>query len=542
MKTLIEHLENLISKENVITSGEVFEEFATSTMKETTNPSAILFPRNELEVTQIIELFNKKNADTPDEKAVLYPLSSGKNWGYTSSEAGMDKAFILSLKNLNQISEYKKDTGSVRIQAGVTQKQLYSFLQRHGAKHWMDATGSSEACSVLANSLERGFGHTPAGNHFEFISEFDIVLGSGERISTGFRQFSKPGQTFYSESIYKWGLGPYIDGLFSQSSMGIVLSATLKLMRAPECYLPFFISSKEPESLGELVESLRGLREKSIVKSCVHIANFDKSIQAALDETDWPLSTTLMTDKTKERHRKKYLLNEWTASGALYGTKEEIAVWKRIIKRSLINGKFKVRFISEKKLAMLRYIAPVASKIFDLKIDKTLEKLDDLIKLKRGQPTNAFLKSVHFKTTRLPNDNNFTLLERNFVGLIWLAPTAPATGEHAKQLSTIVTRCLKQYNIEAAISMTMLTDQALECVISLIYDRRIDGSDLTAEACHLNLHTELLNSGYLTYRMNSLQQRDFDLFYTSSLTPTLTKVKASLDPNGVLAIGKYGIH
>ena len=128
-----------------------------------------------------------------------------ENWGYTCSEPGETQAFILYLGRLNKISDYDSSLGTVRIQAGVTQKQLYHFLLEKGLIHWMDATGSSIDCSILGNSLERGFGHTPFGNHFEFISDLDIILGNGEAISTGFRQFSSEEHKYHSESVYKWG-------------------------------------------------------------------------------------------------------------------------------------------------------------------------------------------------------------------------------------------------------------------------------------------------------------------------------------------------
>jgi len=544
MKTqsdLLEELRNIVGNEHVITTTENLQRYVTSTMAEQNSPSALLSPGSEQEVVDIVKVFNKYNSSGLGNSVQLHPISSGKNWGYTCAEPGTNNAYLLNLARLNTISNYEHTLGTVRIQAGVTQQQLYSFLVDNGLKHWMDATGSSVECSILGNALERGFGHTPYGNHFEFISDLDVVFGSGEKSSTGFRQFSSESKAFFSEGVYKWGVGPYVDGLFSQSSMGIVTSATLSLMPAPEAYLPFFITTSDKNKLSELIEKLRRLREKWIVRSCIHITNLDKSLQAALEVSDWSLSVEPMSSLTKDAFTNSYMLNEWTASGALYGSKLEIGVWKKIIKQTFNSKDFKVQFIGERQLPLLKKIAPTVAKLSGKKIDKTLEKLDSLMKLKRGEPTNDFLQSVHYKLTELPKDNDYTQLERNKVGLIWLAPIAPATGEHATTISRIVASVLKEYNVESAISMTLLTPQTVDCVISLLYDRRISGADESAEKCHNALVDSLTNAGYLFYRLNSFQHRDFHKRYSSTLTKPLKRLKMHLDPNGVLTGGRYGL-
>lgn len=538
---LVNELRQIIGDDHVVTSGPQLTTFCTSTMSEQNIPHAVLSPASELETLKIVNAFNTFNANRHGRRAQLHPISSGSNWGYTCSEPGESHAFLLYLGRLNKISDYDPSLGTVRIQAGVTQKQLYHFLIENGLNHWMDATGSSVNCSILANSLERGFGHTPAGNHFEFISDLDIILGNGETISTGFRQFSTPERKYHSESVYKWGVGPYIDGLFSQSTLGIVTSATLSLMPAPDLYLPFFITTKDKTKLFELTELLRNLRERFIVRSCIHITNLDKSLQAALDMSDWPLTIEPIDEQLKGTFAKSYMLNEWTASGALYGSKQEINVWKSLIKKTFKGKGFNVQFISETQLKVLKKLAPTAAKLSGRNIDKTLNKLESLMKLKRGEPTNDFLPSVHYKLTSLPDDNDFTQLERNNVGLIWLAPIAPAKGEHAVTVSKIVSSVLSKFNIESAISMTLLTPQTIDCVISLLYDRRIEGADETAESCHNTLVKTLSDAGYLFYRFNSFQHRDFADLYKTDLSKLLKRWKEEVDPNQVLAGGRYGL-
>ena len=53
----------------------------------------------------------------------------------------------------------------------------------------MDATGASPDCSIIGNTMERGFGHTPMGDHCGNACAFEVVLPTGECIDTGFARF-----------------------------------------------------------------------------------------------------------------------------------------------------------------------------------------------------------------------------------------------------------------------------------------------------------------------------------------------------------------
>ena len=54
----------------------------------------------------------------------------------------------------------------------------------------------------------------------------EIVLANGEVLRTGFGHFG----TAKAANVYKYGVGPYIDGLFTQSNFGIVTKIGVWLM------------------------------------------------------------------------------------------------------------------------------------------------------------------------------------------------------------------------------------------------------------------------------------------------------------------------
>src|SRR6202041_221828 len=106
----------------------------------------------------------------------------------------------------------------VTIEPGVTQRQLVEFLAQKKSALWPDVTGASAECSLIGNTMERGFGHTPYGDHASKVCGLEVVLPNGEVIETGSARFPDS----LSGPIYRWGVGPSLDGLFLQSNLGVV--------------------------------------------------------------------------------------------------------------------------------------------------------------------------------------------------------------------------------------------------------------------------------------------------------------------------------
>jgi 4-cresol dehydrogenase (hydroxylating) len=86
---------------------------------------------------------------------------------------------------MNRILDFHEELGYVTVEPGVTQGQLMEFLRQRKSRLWMDGTGSSPQCSLIGNTIERGFGHTPYGDHFGNVCGFEVVLANGEAIETG---------------------------------------------------------------------------------------------------------------------------------------------------------------------------------------------------------------------------------------------------------------------------------------------------------------------------------------------------------------------
>src|SRR3954469_2614920 len=205
-----------VGAEHVITDRRSLGEAETGTFKSGHAVPAIVRPGSREEVQECMRIACRWG--TP-----VYPVSSGKNWGYGSRMPASDNCVLLELSRMNSIVEFDEDLGYVTVEPGVTQAQLYEFLAERGSRLWMDSTGASPECSLIGNTMERGFGHTPYGDHFAQSCGLEVVLPQGEVIETGFARFhpSKAG------ALHRWGVGPALDGLFSQSNLGIVTRMTI---------------------------------------------------------------------------------------------------------------------------------------------------------------------------------------------------------------------------------------------------------------------------------------------------------------------------
>src|SRR4051794_4425417 len=157
---------------------------------------AIVEPASRDELVTVIEIAGRHGVP-------IYPVSTGKNWGY-GSRVPVHDAALVHLGRMNRILDYNETLGYVTIEPGVTQRHLFEFLQQRGGTFWMDATGASPECSVIGNTMERGFGHTPMGDHCGNACGLEVVLATGEIVETGFARFegSRTGP------LGRWGLGP----------------------------------------------------------------------------------------------------------------------------------------------------------------------------------------------------------------------------------------------------------------------------------------------------------------------------------------------
>jgi 4-cresol dehydrogenase (hydroxylating) len=87
------------------------------------------------------------------------------------------------------------------------------------------------------------------------------------------------------------------------------------------------------------------------------------------------------------------------------------------------------------------------------------------------------------------------------------------------------------------VSISLATERLSTCVISLSYDRADAGADERAVLCHRTLSEQLQARGYPPYRLTVASMAAMD--EGPAHADLLRTLKAAMDPNGVLAPGRY---
>ncbi|MGH9631671.1 MAG: FAD-binding oxidoreductase, partial [Bryobacteraceae bacterium] len=455
----------ILGEDCVITAQDQLDAARTATFATSQSIPVILRPSNRAEVQECLRIANSHGVS-------VYPVSSGKNWGYGSRVPVKDSCALLDLSRMNRIVDFNEELAYVTVEPGVTQRQLFQFLQERQSKLWMDATGSSPDCSLIGNTMERGFGHTPYGDHFAHVCGLEVVLPTGECIETGFSRF--PGAK--TGPLYRWGSGPTLDGLFSQSNLGIVTRMTVWLMPAPEYFQAYFFRCDDEDALPGVIDALRALRVNGTIRSAVHIGN-DYKVLSSIEQYPWDElgGQTPLTPEHMRGMRKRLNFGVWNGSGGLYGTKAQVAEARRLIRKALKGKVSKLQFLDDRTLELASRFAKPFKWITGWDLSRTLELVRPVFGLMKGVPTEKPTASSYWRMKAPPPARMNPDLDG--CGLLWIAPVAPIDGAHAKSVTSLATSILLEHGFEPMISITLLTERTLACVVSIIYDRNVPGED-----------------------------------------------------------------
>lgn len=450
---------------------------------------AVLAPGNAQEVAQALGIARAHGI------AVL-PVSSGLNWGY-GSRVPVRPGVVLSLARLDRILGYDDRLGWVRVQVGVTQAQLHAFLQERGGRFWMDATGSARSASVVANALERGFGHTPHSDHFAQCCDLEVVLPDGQMLRTGFGAMP----ACHGAPVYRYGLGPVVDGLFSQSTLGVVTALTLWLMPRPESFCAFSLSVAQADHLPALAGAVADARLEGTLAQPIHLGN-DYKLLASV--ADFPFDAVprgqALAGEVLERLRRQHAVPAWSGMGAVYGTRRQTqAALARI--RALVRptGARCLR-VTPTRLRWAGLLAPWLRQWTGLDLAPSLAAAWPVYRLLQGEPTDAFVPSAYWRMRRKPPQGLALNPDLDGVGLRWVAPVAPATPEHVARLVALVSDTVLSHGLEPLLTLNFIGPRAVALVTGLTWDRSDPEEDRRADRAHAALVAATTGAGYWPYR------------------------------------------
>jgi 4-cresol dehydrogenase (hydroxylating) len=194
-------------------------------------------------------------------KLPLWTVSTGKNLGYGGASPAYSGSVVVDLKRMNRILEVNDEIHYAVVEPGVSYFDLYRYIQERKLRVWIDPADPGWG-SPLGNALERGGGRTPMRDHWNAVCGLEVVLPDGEVMRTGMGAL--PRSEVWHQ--YKYGFGPLVDGLFSQSNFGIVTRMGLWLMPAPEAYRDGRVTVPRHDDLVPFMETYARLMNSDVLR------------------------------------------------------------------------------------------------------------------------------------------------------------------------------------------------------------------------------------------------------------------------------------
>ena len=499
----IQEYRQLLGEDRVRTDPASLQTYLNNTIAESEDlhsPSAVLYPVTEKEIQSIVGIANQY-------KTPLWTVCNGENEGYGSSAPATRGQIVLDLRDMKKIIEVDQELGYCLVEPGVTYAELQEYLNKNKINLWLDTPAPSTNVSVVGNILERGSGYTPYSESFLFSCGMEVVLADGSLIRTGMG--GVPNST--SWQTFKWGFGPYVDGLFSQANNGIVTKLGTWLMGPPPPggYKPFCIKFPRVEMVADIIKPLMPLRLSNIIPNACALVN-----------AGWEAATTFAYDKKNtldflnqgrgviptKSLMKEFGVGAWSLYGAVYGTPEQVALdWMYV--EGTFKGVFgdQIEIITEKEAA--------------------------------GEPAFEYRKQLMMGgvTETSPLDR-----WRAGGGSMRFTPTAAARPSECAQQAKIASEILNKYGFDYLSEYVFFWRDARH-IIDLRFDRTDQAEMQLAYNCFEELVNVFAKHGWGVSRTNTAFMGKVADSYGPAMQELNHTIKKALDPNNILAPGKSGI-
>ncbi|WP_243843245.1 FAD-binding oxidoreductase [Sphingomonas vulcanisoli] len=275
---------------------------------ETVAPAGVALPGDVAEVQAILRI-------ATDHAIPLWPVSAGRNYAYGGASPRVAGSLVVDLRRMNRILSVDEECAVAVLEPGVTFMQLHARL-RATRSRLMPSVPDIGWGSVIGNALERGFGYTPYGDHAAQLCGLDVVLPTGELVHTGMA--AKAGSP--AAHLYKGGYGPSVEGLYLQSSFGIVTQAGVWMMPRPAAAAACSVQVPRSDDLAALVDALRPLLIDGTIQSNAVIGNAAIVAAAIGERADFCEADVPIDDDRIARVMERFHVGYWNARFGLYGT------------------------------------------------------------------------------------------------------------------------------------------------------------------------------------------------------------------------------
>lgn len=464
--------------------------------------SAAVAPSSVEEVQAIVRIANERQIP-------IYPISTGRNLGYGGSAPVYSGSVVVDLKRMDRVLDVSEDNCSCLVEPGVSYFDMYRHLRESGSKLWIDCPDPGWG-SMVGNALDSGGGYTAAGyrGHFEAVCGIEAVMADGEVLRTGMG--AMPNSETWQQ--YRMGIGPVLDGLFRQSSLGVVTKMGFYLFPEPEAALSTSVDVFRFEDLEEMIALVNELEYGNIF-------NGMPGVSSPVLSQDNPIAMSIVPEPDEmNRMVRDTGLPAWRASFNFYGPERVIrAQWDYV----------------KERFAHFAGVQFNEANFFDLPLSEQ--------DLARAQKPRFGIPSLDIFMVGSRGYGNFNPSD----GHIWFSAVIPRSGKGIIDANRVMRRECERLGLDLFMFVPSVTCWARSFVLFAavpVYKDPARNQHLRAAV------TEIIgicaDHGWGEYRCPPAFQdtvMNAYSFNNNKLRRVNEQIKDALDPNGIISVGRYGV-
>ncbi len=466
--------------------------------------SAAVAPRTTEEVQAVVRACNAR-------KIPLYSISTGRNLGYGGSAPVYSGSVVLDLKRMDKVIEVDERNASCVVEPGVSYFDMYRHLKETGSKLWIDVPDPGWG-SMVGNALDFGGGYTTAQyrNHFEAHCGMEVVLADGELLRTG--TGALPGAESWQQ--YRYGFGPYLDGLFKQSNFGVVTKMGFWLFPEPEGNMRASVTVPNYEDLPKLVDLIGELENANIFNGMPGVTS-PVLFAGGKDPMNFP---EVPEGDEMNRLAKETGLPCWAGNLSFYGP-------EKVVRAQWDYAKERFSEISGVSFSEQEYV----------KLPLKPEDMGRIHKPSFGIPSlEMFTMGARNRMNSKPTDGHF-----------WFSPIIPRTGEGFIEANRVIRQACKELDIPILLFSPPVSSWYRAYILVMAIPVHKDPETNKALRAKVKeLIRICAEHGWGEYRTAPAFQdavMDTYSFNDNIVRRVNERIKDALDPNGILSAGRYGI-
>ncbi|KAE8319073.1 hypothetical protein BDV41DRAFT_560370 [Aspergillus transmontanensis] len=241
--------------------------------------SAVVAPKNVADVQEIIKPANEFEISA-------WPFFKGRNVGYGGAAPRVPGSLGIAMgKNMDRVLKIDTENVYALLEPGVSYLDLHEYLVKHNFR-W-------------------------------FTLHWDGRFAEPKADKSKPPHEQEPNESW---QLFDYSIDPHSAGIFSQSSLGIVVKMGIWLMPNPGGYQAYMITFPRDKDLDQIVEILRPLRISGVIQNIPKLENVLVSAALQSHRSDSTNSNNPLTDLELDEIVKTLNVGRRNLYGAMYGT------------------------------------------------------------------------------------------------------------------------------------------------------------------------------------------------------------------------------